>query len=199
VTEPTPPPAETPAEPAPTTSTPARDSGSGGSPLALIALVGALIVIGATFAPWLGQGGDGVFSDSRVELSGWDFYDDRDRLAEEPNSFYLEESFLEDDAPFFNGLSTVIAGAAVGIVAIGLLAMRGRSSGLDALLAFLALAAAVLVLVVCFTNLISYLRAGDENLAGLKWGLLLIWIGAFLGAAVLPAALAGGRADTSEE
>ena len=102
-------------------------------------------------------------------------------------------------SPFFTGLSTLIAGAAVLLVALALLASArgggGPSDNLRGVLAFLGITAGVLMLIVCGTNLVSYLRKDDAVPVDIDWGLIVVWIGALASAAIIPAAFNQGSGD----
>ncbi len=191
----TPPPTPPPSSPAPPPSGPApapRTTSTTRSlsipPLLLAALIGAIVVIGASFAPWVSS------STSDEKLSGWQLYDDQ--VGDKENAgFYFDRSFGKDDSPFFTGLSTIIAGAAVGIVALALMVSRGSANdSIGGVFAFLGITAGILVLVVGGTNLVSYLRKAEGVPADLEWGLILVWVGAVVSAAIIPASLTAGGA-----
>jgi len=81
---------------------------------AIIGLVGGALVVGGTFLDWLSYG--------PMSFTGWDLYDARSEAS--ANVFAINEMF-SGWSPFFTGLTTLICGVVLIVVALLVLVLPG--------------------------------------------------------------------------
>ena len=165
-----------PAAAVPTATQPGRSANrvAGG----LVAAAGGAAMIAGTYITWLSAGGTG--------FSGWDFYHMRSDVQQ--NVFFIGHMFTKT-SPFLTGLSTLIIGIAlVVIAALTVVLPASRSSAersgkwtVNPGLAMLVVLLAVCVLVGGIWNMVSWLTTGRDSNASAGAGLYVVAAGGIAG------------------
>lgn len=148
------------------------------------ALVGGALMIVSVFLPWLGSplGGQSV--------TGWDTYD----LASGTEKFFVQEAFSTGFSPLFSGLSVLIAGGLLALIALAMLgSLSGGAFRLPAGGIFILGILALLIFVVGGTNLASLYATGDPDVVTPEWGLYLLAGGAIIGLLGVGVGIGKGR------
>lgn len=154
---------------------------------AIIGLVGGALVVGGTFLDWLSAG--------PLAFTGWDIYDVQSKGSE--NIFVLKEMF-DGWSPFFTGLTTLICGVVLIVVALLVLVLRGsRTPGSKeinvGLSVFLSLIATLAVLP-CLWNAFEWVTNGrDFGVVDSAVGLWLVLAGAIVALLGITSGLARRR------
>lgn len=154
-----------------------------------VALVAAALMIISVFLPWFG----GAFTGGK-SVTGWDSvnpdiadisdYQEFVDIVSGAGNFYESPYFaLSGFSPFFTGLSVLIAGGALALIGLVMIAsLRGGAFGLSAA-GYLALTVLTLVIaIVGVTNLASLFTTGPgTGYLDPEYGLYLLTGGALLG------------------
>jgi len=98
----------------PATATAGGKRSAGRIVSAIIGLVGGVLVVVGTFLAWLSYG--------PMSFTGWDLYDARSKAS--ANVFAIKEMF-SGWSPFFTGLTTLICGVVLIVVALLVLVLPG--------------------------------------------------------------------------
>jgi len=146
-------------------------SGSRDARAHLVALGGAVVAIIGSFLPWLSIAGD--------SSSGWDLY--RDRADADAGVFVVDHLFGRD-WPFLTGLTTLLMGAGLALLAIVVIALARRSTQrtyrLPTLVAYPIVAASALAtLAFGSLNFMSYFGKPAGTDASLQFGMVLVQLG----------------------
>jgi hypothetical protein len=126
----------------------------------LVTVIGAGLMGGMVFAPWLGPGSSG----SGPSLTGWDLSD----LAVGARKWFIGDMF-DDFSPFFPGLIVLVVAAVLAAIGVGLLMATRRVGGAAVPLRLVAVAAFVLLVV----NALSVIITGPgADIVFFEWGLI---------------------------
>lgn len=146
-------------------------SGDRGGLAPLVALGGAVVVIIGSFLPWISIVGD--------SSSGWDLYRDR---ADAGAGVFVVDHLFDRDWPFLTGLTTLLMGAGLALLAIVVIALGRRSTQrtyrLPTLVAYPIVAASALAtLAFGSLNFMSYFGKPAGTDASLELGMVLVQLG----------------------
>jgi len=152
-----------------TSSSLASRRGLGG----LAALAGGFLVILSVFAPWM------YYPASTSTVTGWDTFE----LASGADKWFTQDAFSTSGfSPGFSGISVLIAGIVLALIALAMLFSRSGGAFRLSLGSILVLGfVALLVFVVGCTNLASLYATADQNVVRPEWGLFALAAGVAVG------------------